>query len=97
MVKFFIENAGCNIDENLNEESKTLNEEPMISSANEANKIIFKPPIVDEKLLFLTPSPIHNQITTELTMTKEPSKEIEEHLTKTVDDNSQNANTIKNN
>lgn len=96
MVKFFIENAGCNIDENLNEEHKTLNEDPMISSANEANKNIFKPP-VNEKLLFLTPSPIHNQITTELTITKEPSKEIEEHLTKTVDDNSQNANTIKNN
>lgn len=96
-MKFFIENAGCNIDENLHEENKTLNEDPMISSANEAHKNVFKPPIVDEKLLFLTPSPIHNQITTELTMTKEPSKEIEENLTKTVEDNSQNANTIKNN
>ena len=97
MVKFFIENAGCNIDENLNEENKALNEDPMISSANEANKNIFKPPIVDEKLLFFKPSPIHNQMQTELTITKEHSKEIEEHLTKIVDDNSQNANTIKNN
>ena len=94
MVKFFIENAGCNIDENLNEENKTLNEEPMISSANEKGpKNNFKPPIVDEKFLFLVPSPNEK---TELAMTKEPSKETEEQSHKTLDENTQNTNTIKN-